>query len=646
MALGFILIFRSALLEDVELIRGCRCSRVATEARAAIGAGAGEVITQAEVTRAVRQLEGTGADRDRPACCCTTAIVQRVAACAQDVAAAVGKLPTAGRTATGPNEGAARIASDGSRDAGPAQAGCNDIGSIGCLTSQHIVIVVALVSACCLNDQDVLATADGGSAGNLSKGVRRGATAGRAGTRGTGAGGTGAAAGRGASGIELIQVDCVVVGVGAGGVVTETHLTTGCIEAQVCTAGALNIYSTIGVEGDGMCIGRGRAGVHTVCITATADVLAGSRLDQIVRTGLRDGESILAVSKDVAAGSICIDIVVSCVEGRQAAVENLAAADDQVGAATGQAGGGGNLSVGAAGTGSRGDSARRATGGRAGAGRAAGGRTGRARGAGRARAAGRSRHTGGNGVTEHDPTEFGIVDERVTVALDRLNRVITAHFEGVNRVTLAPAQKRGCTGECLGNSSHGRALHIIVKNDTSAVALDLIQRLKDAVLVVTADNATVLRRGLKGGVAAGYFAVLVIVTRGVCSGVDGTHCVQVAFNSAAAQGVRPAVLTVPRLTGVPSAGGCNTGIMQQQLRGAALVSIGILHIGTQAVVADSAAAADLRTKGRTQGACGLRGQSSVAIATAPIGLCQGRKCGTGGSTLAGVIGIARSRSGS
>ena len=57
------------------------------------------------------------------------------------------------------------------------------------------------------------------------------------------------------------------------------------------------------------------------------------------------------------------------------------------------------------------------------------------------RLAGGRLHIGRNFLTENLPSQFGIIDKNITVALDVLRLVVSAHFPGVDRVHFTPLQE-------------------------------------------------------------------------------------------------------------------------------------------------------------------------------------------------------------
>ena len=56
-------------------------------------------------------------------------------------------------------------------------------------------------------------------------------------------------------------------------------------------------------------------------------------------------------------------------------------------------------------------------------------------------AVGRSYKSRGSGLTEELPSKLGVVDKYVSVTLNTLNNVVSAHFPGVNGVDRAPVKK-------------------------------------------------------------------------------------------------------------------------------------------------------------------------------------------------------------
>ena len=107
------------------------------------------------------------------------------------------------------------------------------------------------------------------------------------------------------------------------------------------------------------------------------------------------------------------------------------------------------------------------------------------------RLAGGCLHIGRYFLTENLPSQFGIIDKNITVALDVLRLVVSAHFPGVDRVHFTPLQEgvqtfndlQSVVGIVARSNAEGIIVHKEVRltpaapdvqQDTGNVAFDVV----------------------------------------------------------------------------------------------------------------------------------------------------------------------------
>ena len=134
---------------------------------------------------------------------------------------------------------------------------------------------------------------------------------------------------------QLVEGDGLLAGIGAGLEVAETLLAGVLVVAQDRGALGNDLGAAVGVDADGMRVGRIRAGQHTVCVGGPADVVTAGGLDAAFCRvdGEHGGQGGLVRGDAVGVGvKVNGDAVVHCVQRIQTAVEGQAAGliDDQV----------------------------------------------------------------------------------------------------------------------------------------------------------------------------------------------------------------------------------------------------------------------------------------------------------------------------
>ena len=157
------------------------------------------------------------------------------------------------------------------------------------------------------------------------------------------------------------------------------------------------------------------------------------------------------------------------------------------------------------------------------------------------RRAGGGDHPLGYLAAEHMPSQLGVVDEGIAVALNALYHLVAAHFPGVHGVQLAPGQQDIHALEHLGDVGSAPIrvpANVHVQNDAGHVSLDVVGGLVEA---------------LGGGLAVGL-----VSSRGIHALFGGTDVVEVcaaARGVAAAQALGPDMLAVAGPGGGPVGGG-------------------------------------------------------------------------------------------
>ena len=160
-------------------------------------------------------------------------------------------------------------------------------------------------------------------------------------------------------------------------------------------------------------------------------------------------------------------------------------------------------------------------------------------------------HIGRDLRAEEQESKLRIVHEHITGAGDGLNRVVTAHFPGVDRVFLHPvkqhiqALKNARSAENIVRVIFGACVctspaNIDIENDTGHITTEVISTTGDAVGIVVA--------------CAGILAIGLVATGAVLAGGGGTkhHNVIFTVSGSITLTVGPGVLPVPSTAAIPS----------------------------------------------------------------------------------------------
>ena len=151
---------------------------------------------------------------------------------------------------------------------------------------------------------------------------------------------------------------------------------------------------------------------------------------------------------------------------------------------------------------------------------------------------------------KEEPSKLRIIDEYVSVALDTLNNLVTAHFPGINRVKCTPFKKNVNALEYFGNAvstPSSAPSYVNVKTNSCNVTLNVVKGLKVCTVIVTAKItgcgiATVLCSTAIG------VTVLFVTASAVYNSIGGTNVMKVGTATrgvTAAKALRPNVFSVP-----------------------------------------------------------------------------------------------------
>ena len=167
----------------------------------------------------------------------------------------------------------------------------------------------------------------------------------------------------------------------------------------------------------------------------------------------------------------------------------------------------------------------------------------------------RSCHILRNFLTGKDhPSVFGVVDKHVSVALNLLDDVISAHFPLVNRVKLTPLKQNVNTLENVCNAAAfvdlSAVAYVNVETDSRNVALDIVQRLKVAASIPTSKRTVYKCRTIDRGSVV-HVSVFIVASLAVYTCIRRTNVVQIRTRTGglkASKAFRPNVLSVPHGT--------------------------------------------------------------------------------------------------
>jgi len=176
---------------------------------------------------------------------------------------------------------------------------------------------------------------------------------------------------------------------------------------------------------------------------------------------------------------------------------------------------------------------------------------------------GRSGHIGGNLLAKENESQFGIVNEYVTCARDRFNRVVTAKLPSVNRVCFHPFKQNVNAFHYAGSAPSIRGVaptNVNVQEDTGYVTAKVVLAAGFLVGIVIAATFTV------GGIAA----------RGIFAGRSGADHHNIIFvTTAKSLTVGPCVFFVPAAFS-PIRADCISGIERGNFP-TAILTVGVLQ---------------------------------------------------------------------